>query len=399
MRNKQFLIVQSLFAAVLFSVSATDGYARSSYGNTVDSHCLSFNGTTPYADYVPPDGDKCTFCHVPSPGSKATRVDPQWTWWQNQLSGGLDNFCPPQTNQAPDGTITAPANNSTFDVGSSVTFTGTGTDPDNNTPLAYSWNFGGAAANSTLQNPTVTLNAVGNFTVTLTVTDSLGRADPSPSAIAINVVDPNANQPPNGTIDTPSGNVAVNVGDSVTFSGSGSDPDNNLPLSYLWTFGGAAPDSILQSPSVTFTTPGTYTVKFTVKDSLGLADPTPATRTVSVGTGGVACTDQDGDMFSPDGGVCGPIDCDDFNASVNPSMVEACGDGVDNDCNGFVDSGDPHCNGGECLAELLRQVDITRAAWDAGEHELKVRGTWTAVGVNVDIYDAIIGDRIGSTVT
>lgn len=402
MLNKHFFIVQSLLATVLFSVSSTDIYARSSYGNTVDNHCLSLNGTTPYADYVPPDGDKCTFCHVPSPGSKATRVDPEWTWWQNQLSGQLDNFCPQQSNQAPDGTIVTPANDSTFDVGTSVTFNGTGTDPDNNTPLTYSWDFGGAAANSSIQNPTIALNQAGTYTVSFTVTDSKGRPDPTPATINITVIDPNANQPPNGTIDTPTENISIIVGDKVQFAGSGTDPDNNLPLTYLWTFGGGALNSTLKNPLVTFDKPGIFTVAFTVTDNAGpnsLSDPTPDTLTVAVGTGGSVCADQDGDKFSPDGGVCGPIDCDDFDPQVNPSMVEACGDQVDNDCNGFIDGGDPHCNGDTCLAELLRQIDIRQAEWDADEQELEIKGSWSTAGATVDIYDAIIGNQIGSTVT
>lgn len=92
-----------------------------------------------------------------------------------------------------------------------------------------------------------------------------------------------ANQAPNGVIDSPSGNVNINVGQSVNFAGSGSDPDNNLPLTFLWNFGGGATNSNFEDPgNIAFNTPGVYTVTFTVTDSLGLSDPTPATRTVSV---------------------------------------------------------------------------------------------------------------------
>jgi PKD repeat protein len=43
---------------------------------------------------------------------------------------------------------------------------------------------------------------------------------------------------------------------------------------------------------VQFNTPGTYTVSFTVSDALGLADPTPATRTVTVANPGVGVIPQ-----------------------------------------------------------------------------------------------------------
>jgi lysophospholipase L1-like esterase len=94
------------------------------------------------------------------------------------------------------------------------------------------------------------------------------------------------NQAPNGAIDSPPGNLTVPVGGSVDFRGSGSDPDGNLPLSYAWNFGDPGiPASSVEDPGlVTFPNAGTYTVRFTVTDALGLSDPTPATRTVTVGT-------------------------------------------------------------------------------------------------------------------
>ena len=45
------------------------------------------------------------------------------------------------------------------------------------------------------------------------------------------------NQPPNGAIDTPTGNVTIGVGGTVNFTGTGTDP--NTPLTFLWTFGGS----------------------------------------------------------------------------------------------------------------------------------------------------------------
>jgi len=37
------------------------------------------------------------------------------------------------------------------------------------------------------------------------------------------------------------------------------------------------------------------------------------------------------------------LDCDDSNPSVNPSAIEDCNDGIDNDCDGLIDSKDPEC--------------------------------------------------------
>jgi MYXO-CTERM domain-containing protein len=50
--------------------------------------------------------------------------------------------------------------------------------------------------------------------------------------------------------------------------------------------------------------------------------------------------DFDGDGYSL------PADCDDQDPEVNPGAVEICDDGVDNECDGFVDGSD-----GDCLSD------------------------------------------------
>ena len=73
-------------------------------------------------------------------------------------------------------------------------------DPDGN-PLTFLWNFGDGTATSTAANPGHTFNVAGGgpaaFTVTLTVTDSLGASTP-----ATLLVSPN-NTPPTATITSP----------------------------------------------------------------------------------------------------------------------------------------------------------------------------------------------------
>ena len=374
-------------------------YAQSSYGSTVNTTCLAFNGTQPYTG--------CTLCHAPSPASKATRVEPQWTWWQNQLANDpatnlpyLYDFCPPQTNPLPDSVINTPANNTIINIGTTVSFTGTSSYLGTKLPLVYAWNFGGAAANSTVQNPSIVLNTVGTFTVTFTVSDSSGLADPTPATITLTVKDPNANQAPNGTITKPAGNVSIKVGDSVSFAGTGIDPDNNTPITYAWTFGGGAANSTLQNPTVIFPTAGIYSVTLTVTDTVkaGLSDPTPDFRTVTVGTtASSSCTDQDQDKFSPEGGVCGPIDCNDFVAAINPGAIESCSDKIDNDCNGNIDGNDAHCKGADCVAQLLNKIEITSASWEQEDRKLSVKGPWTTAGATVKLTDTLLGSVLGTT--
>jgi fibronectin type 3 domain-containing protein len=89
--------------------------------------------------------------------------------------------------------------------------------------------------------------------------------------------------PPTGTINSPVSNVAIGPGQSVSFSGSGTSPNGTI-ASYNWVFPGGSPSSSsLQNPgSVSFANPGTYIASLTVTDNLGLTDPSPATRIITV---------------------------------------------------------------------------------------------------------------------
>ncbi len=92
-----------------------------------------------------------------------------------------------------------------------------------------------------------------------------------------------ANLAPTGTITSPASNVSIAAGQSVSYSGTGTDPDGTIS-GYAWSFTGGNPSfSLLANPgSVTYTTPGTYVTTFTVTDNAGLTDPHPPTRTITV---------------------------------------------------------------------------------------------------------------------
>ena len=89
------------------------------------------------------------------------------------------------------------------------------------------------------------------------------------------------NAPPDATISVPNANVSIQAGQSVSFTGTTSDPNGDT-VTVLWSFGDGATSTLLVPGAHTFAAAGTYTVTLTATDSHGLADPTPATRTITV---------------------------------------------------------------------------------------------------------------------
>ncbi|MBI4918230.1 MAG: putative metal-binding motif-containing protein [Acidobacteria bacterium] len=91
--------------------------------------------------------------------------------------------------------------------------------------------------------------------------------------------------------------------------------------------------------------------------------------------------DRDGDRyFAP---LCGGDDCDDTRADVHPLALEACSDGVDNDCNGRRDGDDPFCDPGACVPPVPPTV-ITgdgefRADWRETTDWSDTFGLWTCM--------------------
>lgn len=191
-------------------------------------------------------------------------------------------------NRAPVGTITAPAGNVTVVAGQPVAFSGTATDPDGN-PVTVLWAFGDGGTSTLLAPGNHVYSTAGTYTVRFTATDSLGLADPNPPTRTITVQPAAVNQPPNGVITAPAANVSITAGQAVSFTGTVSDPNGDT-VTVLWSFGDGSTSTLLAPGNHTFATAGTYTVTLTATDSQGLADPTPATRTVTVTAGGTAPT-------------------------------------------------------------------------------------------------------------
>ncbi len=197
-----------------------------------------------------------------------------------ELRGQILSASGTPTNRPPTASITAPSGNVTIQVGQSVSFAGTASDPDSD-PVTVLWSFGDGTTSSALAPGSHTYPTAGTFTVRLTATDSKGLVDPNPPTRTITVQGATTNLPPTGTITGPTGNVTITAGQPVSFSGTASDP-NGDPVTVLWAFGDGGTSTLLAPGNHIYTTAGTYTARLTATDSKGLADPNPPTRTITV---------------------------------------------------------------------------------------------------------------------
>ncbi len=136
------------------------------------------------------------------------------------------------------------------------------TDISLNSPTAWSWFFeGGSPSTSSLQNPSVAYNNPGNYTVTLTTSNSIGTDTKTVQAY-IEVLE---QQPLPNTAFTASiysGPAPL----SVTFF----DQTTNDPIAWEWEFPGGSPGSSNEkNPTITYNNPGVFQVTLKATNATG----------------------------------------------------------------------------------------------------------------------------------
>lgn len=186
----------------------------------------------------------------------------------------------------------------TLCAGSSVVFT----DASTNTPTSWSWTFqGGTPSASTSQNPTVTYNTAGTYSVSLTATN----ADGSDNETKLSYITVNA-RPSNSASVT---NVSCNGGSDGAIDLSVSS--GTSPYTYSWNPGGQT------TQDRTSVTAGTYTVLTT--DSKGCTDQDaytvtePSVLSVSMSKTDATCTSSNGSATATASGGTTP-----YTYSWNP---------------------------------------------------------------------------------
>ena len=275
------------------NVSATVGHPVDFVGSGSDPNGLPFTGHWDFGDGASADGLAVSHTY-----SAAGTFTASFTVTDSlNLVSAPDQITVTVTAlQLPTATITTPTGNVSITTGQSVSFVGTGSDP-NGLSFTGHWNFGDGGSADGLS-VTHMFASPGTFTVSFTVTDTQSLTSAPATRIVTTL------QHPTATITTPTGNVSITAGQSVSFVGTGSDP-NGLSFTGHWDFGDSVSADGL-SVTHTFASPGTFTVSFTVTDTQNLTSA-PAHRTVTAAAALTATLSSiQSNIFTPRCSGCHP---------------------------------------------------------------------------------------------
>jgi len=175
----------------------------------------------------------------------------------------------PPPNQAPSATITAPADGSSFVQDASVSFAGTGSDPEDGALSGASlvWTSSRDGQIGTGVSFTTSALSLGTHTITLTATDSQSATGTKQVSVTITAA---PNQAPSASITAPANGSSFVQGPGVSFAGTGNDPEDGAltGASLVWT---SSLDGHIGT-GVSFTrdlSGGTHTITLTATDSQG----------------------------------------------------------------------------------------------------------------------------------
>ena len=182
-------------------------------------------------------------------------------------------------NVAP--TAVATASPTTAEVGTNISFDGSGSTDLDGSIVSYGWSFddGGTATGETVSH---SFAAAGTHSATLTVTDNKGASDAATVSVTVTA-------PPNVT---PTAVASANpttaeAGTNISFDGSASTDSDGSIVSHTWSFddGGTATGATV---SHSFSAVGGHSATLTVTDNDGATDT--ATVSVTINAANVAPT-------------------------------------------------------------------------------------------------------------
>ena len=164
-------------------------------------------------------------------------------------------------NLPPTATITTPADGSTFEEGTSISFDGSGNDQeDGDVTSSLIWS---SSINNALGNggSVSAILSVGTHSITATATDSQGATGGDSITVIVNNILPTV------TITSPTENETIEEGDSINLMGTANDPvEEDLSGTIVWN---SSIDGVLGTgASISATlSPGIHTVTASATDS------------------------------------------------------------------------------------------------------------------------------------
>src|SRR2546428_3027289 len=195
------------------------------------------------------------------------------------------------TNVSPTASFTFSCSNRT------CTFDASGSSDPDGTIASYGWNFGDGSTGSG-QTASHTY-AIGNYDVTLTVTDNDGATGPTTKTVNI------VNASPTASFTFSCNGLKCN------FDGSGSSDADGTIANYAWTFGDGTTASG-QTTTHTYAAPGNYTAALSVTDNDGATGTqsktvsvvnTPPTASFTFSCGNLACNFDGSGSSDTDGTI------------------------------------------------------------------------------------------------
>ena len=165
------------------------------------------------------------------------------------------------SNQAPVASASASPTSGAAPL--AVNFSSAGSSDPEGQPLSYSWTFGDGAT-STAANPAHTYAQAGQYTARLTVSDGVSSTLSSPVTITVG-------SPPSATILTPQDGSFFVAGNVISYSGTGTDPeDGTLPASaFTWSIDFLHDGHVHPGTPVTGVKSGSFTIPTSGHDFSG----------------------------------------------------------------------------------------------------------------------------------
>lgn len=169
-------------------------------------------------------------------------------------------------------TATADVLPSNGEVPLTVSCNGSGSDPDGSIIL-YEWDFDGDGtydwSSTTTGNTTHIYTEVGEYQAVFRVTDNFNQTDTAIAVTTVVRVGPEGSPTATASANPSTGNAPL----TVNFTGTATDPDNNIVL-YEWDFDGDGvydwSSSTNGNTSHVYNEAGTHVASFRVTDSTGL---------------------------------------------------------------------------------------------------------------------------------